>query len=80
MIEVYIQDFKFYCYRFSSSIFVAGAIVPRAQAFKQLLYNPQCFLVLESNRKLPPSEWGQVQITNCYNINFILLVYRLVSI
>ena len=50
----------FHYIRYGASIFVsAGALV---ESIQQLLYNPQCFLVLESDMILPPSQWSKVHM------------------
>ena len=54
---------KFHYIRYGASIFVSA--VPLVESFQQLLYNPQCFLVLESDTVLPPSQWSKVHFKSC---------------
>ena len=60
--------FKFHHIRYGASIFVA--VLPLVESFQQLLHNPQCFLVLESDVTLPPSEWSKVYNYRCIIINY----------
>ena len=46
------------CNRFGASISVSG--IPVVTTFERLYYNRQCFLLLKSDPKLPPTEWNKV--------------------
>uniref|UniRef100_A0A1X7UYD2 Uncharacterized protein n=1 Tax=Amphimedon queenslandica TaxID=400682 RepID=A0A1X7UYD2_AMPQE len=47
--------------RYGASIFV-GAF-PLVEVFRQIPYNPQCFLALESSKTLPPYRWAERNVT-----------------